>query len=102
MTNKWWHNLQKAGVTLSLSPFESISHGKRIFPYNRDFSYNSQNGLCLRIHWRLFDDFKNKQQKRSVWGNAFWYLKVYVIYSESLFKTLYIETKQKYLKNSVE
>ena len=50
----------------------------------------------LRIHWSLSTIWKTSH--KSVWSNLFWYEKY--IYSESLFSTIYIETKHKCWKNS--
>ena len=53
--------------------------------------YSSICTFNLRIHWRLSTDFKNKQ--KSVWRNAFWYIKVLIFWSKC--NTLYIEIKHK-------
>ena len=50
----------------------------------------------LRIHWSLSTIWKTSH--KSVWSNLFWYEKY--IYSESLFSTIYIETKHKCWRNS--
>ena len=51
----------------------------------------------LRIHWRLLTILKTRN--KSAWSNVFffWYLKL--LYSESLFNTLYPEIKYKCQKN---
>ena len=41
---------------------------------------------------KAFNDFKNKQ--KSVWSNAFWYVKICIF--KSVFNKLYIEIKHKY------
>ena len=56
--------------------------------------------MTFRILWRLPTILKTSN--KSVWSNAFWYVKVCIfyvyVYSESLYITLYIEIKQM-LKN---
>ena len=53
--------------------------------------------FSLKDTLKPFEDFKYKQ--KSVWCNAFCYVKKYV-YSESLLNTLYVEIKNKCWKNS--
>ena len=64
---------------------------------NQEFSLSYNDiaiGSCdlFKDTLEVFDDFKNKQE--SIRNNVFWYVKV--LYSESIFNTLYIKIKYKY------